>query len=133
MAHGPAKEYFGLHDQSHLQTVMFLQLVAGGHLLLLVTRTHRWFFEPPFPARPLLTAILLTQALAVLMCGFGWIVPAISWTTIAWIWLYLLAWLCILGVVRVAMERLIDNRLARRTRATELFNRHLHHHGNLHR
>ncbi len=133
MAHGPAKEYFGLHDQSHLQTVMFLQLVAGGHLMLLVTRTHRWFFEPPFPARPLFVAIMLTQALAVLMCGFGWIVPAISWTTIAWVWVYLLAWLCILGLVRVAMETLIDNQLARRAKATELFNRHLHHHGPLHR
>jgi len=29
---------------------MFLQLVVGGHLLLFVTRTERWFFQPPFPA-----------------------------------------------------------------------------------
>ncbi|MEX3007299.1 plasma-membrane proton-efflux P-type ATPase [Hoeflea sp. TYP-13] len=133
MAHPPAREYFGLHDQSHLQTVMFLQLVAGGHLLLLVTRTHKWFFEPPVPAPPLAIAIVLTQALAVLMCGFGWIVPAISWTTIGWIWVYLLVWLCILGIVRVAMERLIDNRLDRRARAAEIVNTHLHHHRHLHR
>jgi H+-transporting ATPase len=26
---------------------MFLQLVAGGHLLLFVTRTDKWFFLPP--------------------------------------------------------------------------------------
>ncbi|MEM6461178.1 MAG: plasma-membrane proton-efflux P-type ATPase [Pseudomonadota bacterium] len=127
------KAYFGLGDQSHLQTVMFLQLVAGGHLMLLVTRTHRWFFESPLPSRPLFTAIVLTQAFAVLMCGFGWIVPAISWTTIAWVWAYLLVWLCILGLVRVAMERLMDNRLSRRARALELFGRHLDQHGHLHR
>ena len=74
-----AKGFFELHDRSHLQTVMFLQLVAGGHLLLLVTRTQDWFFKPPFPAAPLLLAMVATQALAVLMCGFGWLVPKISW------------------------------------------------------
>ena len=42
---------FRTADQAQLQTVMFLQLVAGGHLLLFVTRTERWFFLPPFPAR----------------------------------------------------------------------------------
>ena len=127
------KSYFGLHDQSQLQTVMFLQLVAGGHLLLLVTRTYKWFFEPPFPARPLALAIVLTQALAVLMCGFGWIVPQIAWATIGWIWVYLLIWLCILGGVRVAMEQLMDNRLSGRTRSAEIVNEHLHQHGQLHR
>jgi H+-transporting ATPase len=127
-----AKDYFGLHDQAQLQTVMFLQLVAGGHLLLLVTRTYKWFFEPPYPARPLFIAIVLTQALAVLMCGFGWIVPQIAWTTIVWIWGYLLVWLCVLGIVRVAMERLMDNRLSRRARSTEIVNAPLNHHGSLH-
>jgi H+-transporting ATPase len=62
---------FGRFDRSQLQTVMFLQFVAGGHLLLFVTRTERWFFLPPFPAAPLFIAILLTQILAVLMCAFG--------------------------------------------------------------
>ena len=70
----------GLTDRGHLQTVMFLQLVAGGHLLLFVTRSERWFFRPPYPAAPLFGAIVATQVLAVLMCGFGWLVPAISWT-----------------------------------------------------
>ena len=46
------QQYFGLTTQAQLQTVMFLQLVAGGHLLLFVTRTERWFFLPPFPAAP---------------------------------------------------------------------------------
>ena len=43
----PALAWLGLTDRSHLQTVMFLQLVAGGHLLLFVTRSERWFFLPP--------------------------------------------------------------------------------------
>ena len=130
--HAGASAWFGITGKEHLQSVMFLQLVAGGHLLLLVTRTHRWFFEPPFPSRQLAIAIVCTQALAVLMCGFGWIVPQISWTVIVWVWVYLLVWLCILGAVRVGMERLIDNRLDRRARLSEIVNAPLHQHGHLH-
>ncbi|MCR9135494.1 MAG: plasma-membrane proton-efflux P-type ATPase [Alphaproteobacteria bacterium] len=126
MKSSAAQHYFGLFDESHLQTVMFLQLIAGGHLLLLVTRTQGWFFRPPYPAMPLLVAMVATQALAVLMCGFGWFVPAISWTLIGWIWVYLLIWLVVLGIVRIATERLIDNRLARRTRSAEIVNTPLH-------
>jgi H+-transporting ATPase len=113
---------FGLPDRGALQTVMFLQLVAGGHLLLFVTRAEGWFFRPPYPAGPLVAAILATQALAVLMCGFGWLVPAIPWTTIAWVWAYDLAWLVLLGGVRVATERLLDHRTFRRERSAAFVN-----------
>ncbi len=111
---------FGLTDQAHLQTMMFLQLVAGGHLLLLVTRTERWFFAPPYPAAPLFAAIVATQILAVLMCGFGWIVPAIPWALIGWVWAYILLWLAVLGVVRIGLERFLDFRSARRARSVEI-------------
>jgi len=120
MSDPAAQAQFGLHDTSHLQTVMFLQLVAGGHLLLLVTRTERWFFAPPWPAPPLLTAILATQALAVLMCGFGWIVPQISWTLIGWVWIYLLAWLVVLGIVRIVLERYMDHKFGAQARSLRL-------------
>ena len=36
-------------DARQLQTVMFLQLALGGHLLLFVVRTKRFVFEPPYP------------------------------------------------------------------------------------
>jgi TPR repeat protein len=80
---------------------MFSQLVVGGHLLLFVTRTECWFFLPPFPATPLVVAILLTQVVAVLMCGFGWLVPSIPWTLIGWVWVYNIAWMFVLGGVRL--------------------------------
>ena len=120
--------YFGLSDQSHLQTVMFLQLVAGGHLLLFVTRTERWFFLPPFPAAPLFIAIVLTQILAVLMCAFGWLVPSISWTTIGWVWAYNIAWMVVLGGVRLATELALDHRTANRLRSAEIVTRSLQPH-----
>ena len=43
-------------DHAHLQTMLFLQLAAGGHLLLFVVRTSRSIIEPPFPAAPLFLA-----------------------------------------------------------------------------
>lgn len=113
---------FALHDQASLQTVMFLQLVAGGHLLLFVTRCEGWFFRPPFPAAPLVGAIVVTQALAVLMCAYGWFVPAIPWTTIGWVWAYNLVWLLVLGLVRVAAERALDNLTPGRMRSFAIVN-----------
>jgi H+-transporting ATPase len=122
------QQVFGLFDQSHLQTVMFLQLVAGGHLLLFVTRTERWFFLPPFPAGPLVMAILLTQVLAVLMCAFGWLVSPISWSTIAWVWAYNIAWMFVLGGVRLLTEKLVDHRTVRRERSAALVTQSLQPH-----
>jgi len=119
---------FGLHDHSHLQTVMFLQLVAGGHLLLFVTRTERWFFLPPFPAAPLFVAIVLTQLLAVLMCAFGWLVPTISWATIGWVWAYNIVWMFVLGGVRLITEQLVDHSTAMHLRSGHIVTQSLQPH-----
>ena len=102
--------WFALADRAHLQTAVFLQLGVGGHLLLFVTRTERWFFRPPYPALPLLGAIVATQIVAALMCGFGWLVPSISWRIVALVWAYNVLWMFVLGAVRLATERTIDNR-----------------------
>ena len=105
LSHPHLQQYFGLVNQHQLQTVMFLQLVVGGHLLLFVTRTERWFLLPPFPAMPLVVAIVLTQIVAVLMCGFGWLVPSIPWSLIGWVWVYNIAWMFVLLTERFATYR----------------------------
>jgi H+-transporting ATPase len=125
LSHPHLQEYFGLTDQHQLQTVMFLQLVVGGHLLLFVTRTERWFLLPPFPAVPLLVAILLTQIVAVLMCAFGWLVPSIPWTLIGWVWVYNIAWMFVLGGVRLLTERFATYRTARQETSAQLVNQSL--------
>lgn len=127
----PSLRWFDLADRSQLQTVMFLQLVAGGHLLLFVTRTEKWFFLPPFPAAPLFFAIVATQILAVLMCAFGWLVAPISWGAIAGVWLYNLIWMFILSAVRLATEQLVENRTAKRRRSAEIVTKALHPHGTI--
>lgn len=107
---GPGWAWLGNFDDSDLQSVMFLQLVAGGHLLLFITRCEGWFWRKPYPAAPLFWAIIGTQALAVLMCAFGWFVPAIDWKVIVFVWLYNLIWMFVLGAVRVWSEQLIEHR-----------------------
>ncbi|WP_261324463.1 plasma-membrane proton-efflux P-type ATPase [Microbulbifer agarilyticus] len=87
-------------SKEQLQTVVFLQIVAGGHLLLFVVRARHAFYAKPWPARPLVIAILGTQILAVLMCGFGWLVPKIPWVIIGLVWCYMLAWMFVLDVVK---------------------------------
>jgi H+-transporting ATPase len=119
------QEFFGLATQNQLQTLMFLQLVTGGHLLLFITRTEHWFFLRPFPAAPLFWAILVTQILAILMCALGWLVESISWQLIAWVCAYSLAWMFLLGAVRLITERFVDYRTARHIRSLEIVNQSL--------
>src|SRR6516162_6309799 len=104
---------------------MFLQLVTGGHLLVFVTRTQRWFFLPPFPAAPLFAAILLTQVVAWLMCGFGWLVPSISWSLIGWVLVYNIAWMFVLGGIRLLTERFAAYRTAQQARSMQIVNQSL--------
>jgi H+-transporting ATPase len=125
VTHPHLQDYFGLATEDQLQTVMFLQLVAGGHLLLFITRTERWFFLPPFPAAALVVAIVLTQVVALLMCGFGWLVPAIPWTLIGWVWAYNIAWMFVLGGVRLIAERFATYRTVRQARSVHIVSQSL--------
>jgi H+-transporting ATPase len=98
-------------DLPHIQTMMFLQLVAGGHLMLFVTRAEGPFWRPPFVEKRLLLAIVGTQAVAVLLCGFGAgsIVPSLPWKAIGWVWVYNVAWMLVLDFVKLLLYRVLDD------------------------
>lgn len=98
-------------DRPHIQTMMFLQLVAGGHLMLFVTRSVGPFWKPPFPEIRLFSAIVGTQIVAVLLCGFGVgsIIPALPWDIIGWVWVYNIAWMFILDFVKLNIYRVLDD------------------------
>ena len=105
--HGMAEQHrvAGLDqaDPDQIQTAIFLQIVAGGHLLLFVMRSRGSTFSRPWPAMPLFAAIVGTQIFAVLMCGFGWFVTALPWTIILLVWIYMLVWMAILDGVKLAL------------------------------
>jgi H+-transporting ATPase len=95
-------------DHPQLQTMMFLQLVAGGHLMLFVTRTRGAFWKPPYPNSKLFFAIVATQIAAVLMCSQGWLVPSLPWGIIGFVWAYNLAWMVVQDVVKLGLYRILD-------------------------
>src|SRR5437867_6766553 len=95
-------------DRPQLQTMMFLQLVAGGHLMLFVTRTRGPFWKPPYPSSKLFFAIVATQIAAVLMCSQGWLVPALSWEMIGFVWAYNVVWMIAQDVMKLGLYGMLD-------------------------
>jgi len=109
--HYLGREIFGAKlDAEHIQTMIFLQLVVGGHLMLFVTRTKRFFLAPPWPSAILFSAIVGTQIFAAAMCGFGWLVPPLPWTLIGAVWLYNIAWTFILDLGKIITNRVLEGR-----------------------
>ena len=93
----------------HVQSLMFLQLMAGGHLLLFVTRTNGRLWQKPFPSWPLLSAIVGTQLLSILLCGFGLLVTQLPWILIGGVYVYNLIWMFFLDLVKNMMNQWADN------------------------
>ncbi|MBN2641713.1 MAG: plasma-membrane proton-efflux P-type ATPase [Victivallales bacterium] len=122
------QEIFGIIvDKNHLQTMIFLQLVVGGHLMLFLTRTKEFFFMIPWPSAPLFFAIVGTQIFAALMCGLGWFVPQLPWELVGMVWIYNLAWMFIQDIVKKITYRLIDGNAKHQSSFVARFNTCLHH------
>ena len=115
----PAHAWYAL-TKDQVQTAVFLQIVAGGHLLLFVVRARGWMFYKPWPAKPLLCAVVGTQLLAVLMCGFGWFVTALPWAVIAVIWAYMLVWTVLLDLAKRAIYRRVERIQAKQTNVEQM-------------
>lgn len=96
---------FGITTFGQLQTLIFLQLVVGGHLLLFVTRRGGWFFTKPYPEWKLFSAIVATQVFVVFMTYFGWLVEAIDGMSIIYIWLYNIAWMFPLSFINILLRK----------------------------
>ena len=111
---------------AQLQTVMFLQLIAGGHLMLFLTRTRGPFWKPPYPAPILLMAILGTQIVGIAIVAFGWLMPAISWTIIGLVWAYNILWMLGADLAKLAIHRLMDRQAQHQLRFLNTLNQSLH-------
>ena len=57
----------------------------------------------------------------------GWSQP-ISWRLIGWVWLYNMAWMFVLGAVRLITERFATYRTARHVKSVAMLNRSLQPH-----
>lgn len=92
-------------NAQHLQTMLFLQLAAGGHMLLFVVRTRNALVCPPYPSWPLFGAVAATQIIAVLMCAYGVLVTALPWELIGLVWAYVIVWTILTDLVKLAYYR----------------------------
>ena len=87
-------------NETHIQSIMFLQLVTGGHLLMFCTRTKHAFFKSPYPAWPLFSAIMGTQVLAIFMCAFGILVSRLPWGLIGIVCVYCVGWMFVIDATK---------------------------------
>ncbi|ALH96264.1 plasma-membrane proton-efflux P-type ATPase [Acinetobacter equi] len=92
----------------HLQTMVFLQLAAGGQLLIFIVRNRGAIFARPYPHPKLLLAILVTQIIAILLCVFGIFVPALPIEMIGVVWIYVIIWLLIASLAKMAYYKYMD-------------------------
>jgi len=111
-----------------LQSLIYLKLAVAGHLTLFVARSKRPFYRKPYPAWPLLTAILATQAAAVLIVGFGLFVERIPWAYVGYVWAYAIFWMFLLDAIKVAVHRHLDLSGRKHRSFLELLQRSLHSH-----
>jgi len=121
------QEYFGLGTQAQLQSFMLTGCQRPS------AAVHHPDGTLVFPATlcrpaPLFWAIFLTRVVAVLMCGFGWLVEPISWTLVVSVWAYNLAWIFVLGAVRLITERFATYRTARHIKHAKVVNQSLQPH-----
>ena len=112
--------FWNVLNKQQLQTVIFLQLVPGGHLLLFVTRAKKWFFQKPHPAGILAGAVIATQIIAIIMVLVGFLVPAIDVKTVIFILVYDIVWMFILSFVRTSIEKYLEHKTRRQSRCIEL-------------
>ena len=102
-----AVHYLGLSG-AQLQSLIFLKLAVAGHLTLMVARTKRRFFRPPYPSVILLGAVLGTQAVAAMIVGFGWFVAPIPWLYVGGVWGYALLWMLVEDEAKLLVYRWLE-------------------------
>lgn len=93
-----------------LQTMLFLQLAAGSHLLLFVVRNRGSLFSRPLPNSKLFFAIVITQIVAVLLCAFGIFVTPLSLEMIVVVWVYVLIWMFLANFVKLGYYKFMDRK-----------------------
>ncbi len=105
--------YLGLDifhlDQLSLQSFIYLKLSVAGHLVVLVARTkgHFWSVKP---SRKLLSAIIITQAVATLLVTFGILLPRLGIQYVVFIWVEMLIVFFITDLLKVRLYKYLQKR-----------------------
>ena len=85
-------------------SIVFLKLVASGHLTMFVTRSRKAFWKIP-PSRPLLVALLSTIVVAYAMVIFGLGMPPINNEIAGFVIIYAFIWFLVEDGLRILYDR----------------------------
>lgn len=96
-------------DIQTLQTIIYLKLSVGGHLLIFATRTKKLFFQDR-PNIILISAVLLTQIMATAIAVFGIFLTPISLTTAGLIWGYVIIAFFLTDAAKVLYYKMQDGK-----------------------
>lgn len=91
-----------------LQSLIFLKLSFAGHLTLFAARTKHAFYQKPYPALLLTSAIIGTQLLAMGIVGFGIFLTPVPWKYIFALYGYCFLWLFILDGCKRLMYKFLE-------------------------
>jgi H+-transporting ATPase len=97
-------------DRDAVRSLIYLKLSVSGHLTVFVTRTRGPFWTRPGPSRPLLAAVIGTQAVATVIATTGLLMTPISGSWAAAVWGYALLWFVVEDRVKLATHRWLDRR-----------------------
>lgn len=87
-----------------VQTLIYLKLSVAGHLTVFVTRTRGPFWSVK-PARVLLIAVGVTQAVATLIAIYGFLMTPLGWKWAGLAWGYALFWFYVNDRVKLIAYR----------------------------
>jgi H+-transporting ATPase len=116
-------------DVQQIQTFIFLKLAVAGHLTLFVARTPKPFFTRPYPSPLLLWSAVLTKLLATLFVVYPFgLIAAISWSQVALIWGYCIAWIFLEDLAKLFVYSHLDMAARRHQRFLRVVKQPLHSH-----
>lgn len=93
---------------SEVQTLMFLHLLVGGHMIIFLTRNRGWMWQRPFPSLTLFIPLELTQIIGTVFAIFGWLIYPVHWRYALYVWGYSIVWLFVINALKVMMYKLLS-------------------------
>jgi H+-transporting ATPase len=93
---------------AQIQTVIFAGVLIGSNLTLYLSRNRGWLWSRPLPGLPLATATLGTQLVGLVIAALGIYVSPIGWAIALQVYVYLLIWCLINGLLKMGLYQLLD-------------------------
>ncbi|HTR87091.1 MAG TPA: plasma-membrane proton-efflux P-type ATPase [Reyranella sp.] len=99
-----------------VQSLVFLKLLVAGHMTIYLTRNKGPVWERPWPSWKLVLPCEATQVVGTLAVVYGWFMAPTGWRLALFVWAYALVSFCLASMVKIAVYRLMEHRVAAQLR-----------------